>query len=428
MHRGALFGNPALAQAKRLQKLIRANQALAQVESIRELLPLLLRLAQDVTNAEASSILLFNPEEQCLEFALAMNDTEGAAERILETNFRLKLGEGIAGHVALIRKPLVIADAQSDDRFFCKADEVSGFTTRTLLCVPILHKDELLGVVQVLNAKDKRSFDDEDLELLESFCHLAAVALVRSRLLEALLDQERLRTQLDAAATIQSNFFPRIPELPDGSHVWAVTRPAIFVGGDCYDVIPLGDGSVLFYVADVSGKGLPAALVGTALWSRIRSLSSHVPETADLLEALATDMYGILGMGVFITVALGRYWPASGQMSLCVAGHVPPLFCRADGAQMISQSMGLPLGIDPDLSYDAHTLRLEPGDSLLLLTDGVTEARNRQGEFYGEERLLAFLDSGRSAPRGLDLMREVDRWFDGFEANDDVTLMEIWRE
>ena len=183
----------------RLKKLIRANQILARIESLDELLPQLLRLAQDVTRAEASSILLYNRDREVLDFALVMNDVIGEERvRILEQKMELPLGEGIAGWVALHKRSLNVKDAQNDQRFSKKADKETGFVTRCLVCVPVLHGQTLLGVVQVLNPKDKEYFDQEDRELLESFAHLAAVAIVRSHLLRERLRQREVEARLEA--------------------------------------------------------------------------------------------------------------------------------------------------------------------------------------------------------------------------------------
>ena len=183
----------------RLKKLIEANQILARMESLDELLPQLLRLAQDVTGAEASSILLYNRDREVLDFALVMNDVIGEERvRILEQKMELPLGEGIAGWVALHKKPLNVKDAQKDKRFSKKADKETGFVTRCLVCVPVVQGQTLLGVVQALNPKNKKWFDEDDQELLESFGHLAAVAIVRSRLLRERLKQREIEARLEA--------------------------------------------------------------------------------------------------------------------------------------------------------------------------------------------------------------------------------------
>jgi len=281
--------------SKRLKNLVKASQSLAHIESLDDLLPQLLDLAQEVTGAEASSILLYNSGADVLEFALAKNEALGEeTEQILKRNVELKMGEGLAGWVAANRKPVIIQDVQRDRRFFKEADHYTGFQTRTLLCVPIVYGEELLGVIEVLNSKDRPCFDLEDEEILDSFAQLAGVAIIRSRLLQTQLKQQKLQIELEAASQIQAQFCPQCPEIAGGSNVWAVSLPAAFVGGDLYDLIPMADGSWLTYVADVCGKGLPAALIMVALWARIRSEALVDKEVDEVLESVNSAMYSRL--------------------------------------------------------------------------------------------------------------------------------------
>lgn len=411
-------------RAERLEKLVEAGQALALVEATDELLPLLMRMAQDVTGATASSILLHDAARGVLRFTLAMNENTAGVQEILRKNLELRLGQGLAGWVAEHREPVLVRDAHTDPRFFSSADKVTGFSTTSLLCVPILHEEELLGVAQVLNPKGRASFADEDLDLLLSFAHLASVALVRSRLLESRLTELRMRAQFEAAADIQRHFLPPNPGNVGGCVIWGVTRPAATVGGDLYDFIPLDDSSWLVCVADIAGKGLPAALLMAAMWARLRSLAPQHREPVDLLQALNRDALQVMRGELFATAVLARVWPRSGQVRLALAGHLPPLVFGPERCTVISGIAGLPLGIEQDAEYQGRDLKLEPNDSLLLLTDGVTEARRVDRAFFGMERVQKVADQAR-APWGPAVLGAVDAWLEGREAGDDVTAVEI---
>ena len=410
----------------RLKMLIEASQALAQIDSLNDLLPKLLNMAQEVTDAEAASILLYKPETDTLEFTLAINDYLDQAEKILSSKFELKMGEGIAGHVAMTRRSIMVEDAYKDERFFGKADKASGFITKSLLCVPIVQKDELLGVVQVLNSRGNEFFNQDDLDVLESFAHLAAVAIFRSKLLESFIRQQRMQVQLDAAARIQSNFLPSIPDLSPGRGIWAKTKPAIFVGGDFYDCIPMADDSYVVCVADVSGKGLPAALVGAALWTRLRGLAPITNGLEELLGKVNFYMYDVLAQELFATIIIGRFWPSTGRVDLVLAGHLPPVHVRSDSLDTITELKGPPIGIDRDIQFSKISLSLAPGDSLLFITDGVTEARNSAKEFFGEERMAEYLRDTKSPPYGPGLMDYIETWRGSYDVNDDITVLEMW--
>lgn len=415
-------------QANRLKKLIQANQVLANIESLVDLLPQLLRLAQDVTGAEASSILLYNEPKNVLEFAWAMNDVLGdKAMKNLKTGFELPMGQGIAGWVAEKRQALNVTDAQNDDRFSKVADKKSGFRTRCILCTPIIHQDKLLGVVQVLNSVDKDCFGQEDEELLESFGHLAGVALVRSELMIQRLNQQKFETQLEAAARIQKQFNPRQPELEGGNLIWGSSVPAQFVGGDLYDFIPNSDGSWYIYVADVSGKGLPAALIMSALWTRIRAEALNEREPGAMLKAVNAGAYEFMNGEVFATMALLRYVPETGKCEYAMAGHPPPLLISEGKADPIEKTFGLPVGILDDGEFETSEITLEKGQSLIIVSDGVDEARNADGEFFGEERMEDVLRRSGVPQAGENLLKAVADWRRDTPPNDDTTVVEIFR-
>ncbi len=415
---------------RRLKRLMEAHQSTADMESLEVLLPRLLDLARNVTESEAASFLLYNPKRDVLEFAAIRDESLGErAGDILKSSVELKMGEGIAGWVAANRESVIVHDVQSDPRFFQQADRKTGFVTRNLLCVPLQYGDELLGVINVLNSKDKGGFDVVDEELLECFADLASTALIRSRFLDARVERQKLQTQLEAAAQIQSLFWPKIPELGAGSHVWAVSVPAAFVGGDVYDFIPMADGSWLVYVADVSDKGLPAALVMVALWSRIRSEAMLHSEVDKLLETVGNAMYDLLAKeGFFATIVLGRYWPETGRIQLVRGGHLPPLWIVEDGLAPVPELQGLALGIAPGAEYEKKEIVLSPGESILFITDGITEARTERDELFGHGRMTDHLKTASGPPWGNGLMAEVNAWRGNAEASDDLTMLEIWRD
>lgn len=415
-------------QAKRLQKLIQANEVLASIESLTDLLPQLLRLAQDVTGAEASSILLYDEEKNVLRFTLAMNDVLGEEKmKELKTGFELPVGQGIAGWVAEHRTPLNVTDAQNDPRFSKAADKKTGFVTRCILCIPIIHRERLLGVVQVLNSAAKECFGHEDQELLESFGHLAGVALVRSDLLIQRLNQQKFETQLEAASRIQKQFSPKQPELEGGNIIWGNSVPAQFVGGDLYDFIPISDGSWYIYVADVSGKGLPAALIMSALWTRIRAESLSEKDPGKMLESINIGAWEFMGGEMFATMVLMRYHPDTGEGQFAVAGHTPPMLVSKGEVTDLERPMGLPVGILDEGEFGTLDFKLEKGQSLIVVTDGVDEARAGNGDFFGEERLLDTLRSSGEPPLGEKLIQKVADWRGETPPNDDTTVVEIYR-
>lgn len=265
--------------------------------------------------------------------------------------------------------------------------------------------------------------------------HAALVSRVKSMLRikelhDTVLEQSaQLKVQLETATKIQSLFWPKIPELEAGSHIWAISVPAAYVGGDFYDVIPLTDGSLLAYVADVSDKGVPAALIMAALSTKIRSEARLQSEVDKLLETINNSTYQLMSEeGFFITIVLAKYWPRSGKMQIVLGGNLQPLWIVDGGIGKMPQINGISLGATADGRYEKKEITLSPGESVLLYTDGIIEARNENGELLGNDRLADCINNAKGPPWGKDLLNSVRHWQGDTPASDDLTILEIWRD
>ena len=265
--------------------------------------------------------------------------------------------------------------------------------------------------------------------------HAALVARVKSMLRikslhDTVLEQStELKKQLKTATKIQTLFWPEIPELEAGGNIWAVSIPASYVGGDLYDVIKLPDGSLLAYVADVSDKGVPAALIMAALSSKIRSESRIHNDIDQLLSAINSSMYNLISEeGFFATIVIVRFWPQSGKMQLALGGHLQPLWVVKDCLGDMPQLNGVSLGITSNANYDKKEITLSPGESILLYSDGLIEAENEKQELFGNERLIRYVKGKKNGHIGEGLLDEIRKWRGTAAINDDLTLLEIWRD
>ncbi|MDJ0984580.1 MAG: SpoIIE family protein phosphatase [Desulfobacterales bacterium] len=265
--------------------------------------------------------------------------------------------------------------------------------------------------------------------------HAALVARVKSMLRIKLLhdtvieQSAQLQGQLKTATKIQSLFWPDIPDLDGGSHIWAAAIPAAYVSGDLYDVIPLPDGSLLAYVADVSDKGVPAALVMAALSTKIRSEARNQYEIDALLQVVNNSTYNLASEeGFFATIVLVRYWPQSGNMQLSIGGHIPPLWIAKNHIRNLPPINGISMGVTQDAPYEKKEILLSRGESILLFTDGVIEAENEDNELFGNERLVGFIKDAKGPPWGKGLLEFLSNWRGNSSASDDLTILEIWRD
>jgi serine phosphatase RsbU (regulator of sigma subunit) len=265
--------------------------------------------------------------------------------------------------------------------------------------------------------------------------HASLVARVKSMLRikslhDTVLEQSaQLQAQLETATRIQSLFWPDIPELTGGSHIWAAAVPAAYVSGDLYDVIPLPDGSLLAYVADVSDKGVPAALVMAALSTKIRSEARNKYEIDKLLEMVNNSLYRLASEeGFFATIVIVRYWPDNGKTQIALAGHLQPMWIAESGIGDLPPINGVSLGVAPDLRYEKKEIVLSAGESILLFTDGIIEAENADNVLFGNDRLLDSIKSTKGPPWGKALLGSVRQWQGEAPVSDDLTILEIWRE
>ena len=263
--------------------------------------------------------------------------------------------------------------------------------------------------------------------------HGSLVARVKSMLRikelhdTVLAQSTQLENQLKTASKIQTLFWPDLPEPAGGIHSWAVSQPAAYVGGDFYDAIQLSDRSVLAYVADVSGKGVPAALIMAAVSTRVRAEASLHRDLNLILQAVNGATYELASTeGYFTTMLLLRYWPETRKIEMVRAGHIYPLLVSGTEVTELSHLKGVSLGVLEEVEYEIAELVLEPGESLLLFSDGVTEAENEEVEQFGYQRLIDHLTDSRALPRGEEVLEAVRQWRGEAAVNDDLTIFEVW--
>lgn len=375
-----------------------------------------------VVQAEASSLLLYDHHDKKLHFQTV---TGSKADQVKK--FSLSLGEGIAGWVGRNRQPLLIEDCYKDARFNQAFDRHTKFRTRSMICVPLLRKNKLIGVMQVINKKGQGCFSQRDLILFETLASQCAIAIENARLVELEVAAESVRHELDRAREIQQQLLPR--QLPDYGDldVAANLVPAEQVGGDYYNIMRLNAHLSLFMVADVTGKGIPAALLVSTLHSALLTylkMHNRSIDLLDLVNALNRVLMECTGGTRFVTCWLGLYDHTRHLLTSVNAGHnFPYLFCCDDPTPQKLSTGGVFLGVF-DRPYELEQIRLRPGDVVVFYSDGVTEAENRRKELYGESRLVNLVETARDKSAqeiltdiSLDIRAHVGR----AKPSDDIT-------
>jgi sigma-B regulation protein RsbU (phosphoserine phosphatase) len=428
-----------IKQIERLEPGTRRPSTLRELHAIRtvsefmvtgidldELLKLIVNMLVETIDAERGTLYLFDEESDELVSRVLLEDT-GVLKEI-----RIKMGEGIAGHVAATGKVLNTKDAYADPRFLRIFDEITGYQIHTVLTAPLRNpQGKIIGVVQLLNKKGG-PFTSRDERLLTAMAAQAAISIENARLYEQEIQQRLLNQELETARGIQESFLPQTVPQSAGWDIRAFWRPMREVAGDFYDFYTLPDGRLALVIADVSGKGVPAALFMALSVTVLRFAMSLNFSPGELMDRANRSIIADQQSKMFATVFVGYLDPDSGVLQFASAGHNPPLLYRAaTGRGEYLQAPGVAMGLFEDATYEEETVTLAHGDVLVLYTDGITEATNADEEEFGEARLedLVLQNASRPAQELTELIIETAMAFATEEgAVDDETLVVIKRQ
>ena len=353
-----------------------------------------------VTRAERGFLMLYDESRQDLVFRVARNMDRSDLE---SPNFQVSTT--ILRQVQQTRQPVLTDNAQGDDRF-SGGQSIMVLGLRSIMCVPILVKTHLIGLVYVDNRLQAGLFNQEHLALLSAFAGQAGPAIENARLYQVAVEKGRMEKELQMARDIQRDLLPReIPTLP-GYEIAADWHSAREVAGDFYDCFRLGDNRLGLVMADVSDKGAPAAIFMAVARSLIRGSALAATSPVETLQQANRAILQDTQSGMFVTVyytVLG----ANGSLTGVNAGHNLPLLVHTrQGTHEFLPRGGRPLGWFEDLPVEPVSVQLEPGDILVFYTDGLTEAENIAGEPYGEDRLVTLVREAGDIP-AADLLQRI---------------------
>ncbi len=405
---------------KELSILYDMNLLFASSIDLKETLNTVFYNMLNVIQAEAGSIFLAEESSNTLVCRICQGPKN-------ITGVHVPFGTGIVGHVAQTRQIDVTSDVKQDKRHFGLIDEQSGFQTKSMVSLPLVSNDELLGVIQVINKRGGKVFSQDDINLLQSLSSGAALAIQNAKYSQRLLQEERIRSELLIAHQIQQGILPDAFEGHPDIHFEALNLPAKDVGGDFYDYFPVSADEFGFMLGDVCGKGVPAAIFMASARSIIKSQSLADPEPCHVMQLANRLIAEDAKHGIFVTVFYGVYHTKTRLLRFLNAGHTLPLIYRASTSSCASLfSSNFPLGVFDPFSFQQNVIQLEKGDTLILYTDGVSEALNRTREQFGHERLIEVIfQYGDRSPKELlhAILERVQEFSDKQPQHDDVTLM-----
>jgi len=331
---------------------------------------------------------------------------------------RFKVGEyGMTGHVGATGETYYAPDVAVDPYY-----KVSDSQTRSEVDIPLRSQGRLIGVFNA-QSKELNGFAPARIQLLEALAGHVATAIENARLFrQERVEKERMLQELGEARRIQQSLFPHHPpELP-GFTLSGLCIPCREVGGDWFDFIPLDNQRVGIVLADVSGKGMGAALLMSSTRTVLRLVAEHSLAPGNALARVNRILLSDFPSAKFVTMVYAVLDPLQRTVTIASAGHPPPLLCDASGLHFLETDAGLPLGIQEG-TFSERTAILGPGMRMLLYSDGVTEAMNSQEEQYGPDRLrAAFSDRGASVQK---ILEDIGRFTEGRPATDDTTAVMI---
>jgi serine phosphatase RsbU (regulator of sigma subunit) len=391
--------------------------------SLQEVLDVVARTVVKVLGAKACSIRLLSPDKEELVIKAVVN----LSDEYLKKGAIL-LSESLIDREALAaNKPVYIADERSDPRVLYPA-EARREGIVSALCAPMVYHGEPEGIIRVYTDRPYE-FDWFEASLMQAIAAQAAAAVVNARLNQEAIELATMRRHLAMAAEVQRRMIPKEPPKPKGFDLGAVYIPCYELGGDFYDFIDLPEDNFGVAVCDVVGKGVRASLLMSSVRASLRGHAVNVYEMSLVLDKVNRDLCADSLVSDFATMCYGVLDVDDRRFTYANAGHAPPMLVR-DGKLMQMEGGGCLLGVDPSAHYEHQLLMFQPGDVVLMYTDGLTDAMNFEEECFGrqriEESLLEAVGQGFTAEQIVKHVVWNMRKFAGLTPRfDDTTLVAI---
>ncbi|MGH9685206.1 MAG: SpoIIE family protein phosphatase [Candidatus Acidiferrales bacterium] len=425
---------PGSRELYHLGVLLEVARTMSTALSLEDVLTAVVDAAIQLTRTERGVLLLANPSGE-MQTAVARDAQRGTLQPE-----QLQVSQSVVKRVGDTRRELIVSD-MGEESSAGQNESIARMALRTVVAIPVAklpvidtldatistRQGELLGVLYLDSHVPSSAFSDLDREVLRSLAREAATVVENARLFAASRAKARLDHEIEIASQIQRQLLPKsLPNLPNVA-VAGATLACHSVGGDCFDVIELGGGRHGFFVGDVSGKGISAALLATLLQGvffttaamdiALTGIFSRVNQY--LCERSGDDRYATVFYGIL---------DKSGRFEYVNAGHVPPLLRRRSGTLESLASANFPVGMFAEADYESARIQLESGDYLVIYSDGVSEASNARNEMFEESGLRGILESfaGQSVDELALAIREGMKDFtEGAPQSDDITILVI---
>jgi len=386
----------------------------------------------EVVSADRGYVMLFEAPEEDPNGApeLVCKAMKTRTPSVANDSANVELSRAISEQVLRQGVSVLTSDAQQDPRFQERRSIVLG-GLRSVMAVPLAVEGRISGMIYVDNPFHTNRFTERDLQLLTLIAGVAAIRIENVRLLEVQTEQKRLANELALASEIQLRLHPETPPAIPGYDVVGVSFPCYEVGGDYYDFIEKPDGRTVVALGDVSGKGTGAALLMSSIHAAVRAHTRTRLSASEIVSEINQYIYDNTPANRYVTLFYSELDPRSHQLTYINGGHNSPLLVRASGEVTPLDIGGFPVGITPFGDYREGWVEIEPGDVMVVYSDGVTESLDEAGEEFGEARLIEIVQKnrGRTAAGLRDRIDEALTKFVGkADSVDDLTIVILKRK
>lgn len=423
---GSPFGGITVRPEVKLKAVIEITRSLAGTVEMQTILPKILESLFSIFPQADRGCILLKEEGQTQMIPRAIK------HRRSDDDDSVKLSRTILSKVLSEKTGILSADAANDARFNA-SESISNFTIRSMMCVPMLGLNgEPLGVINIDTQNPLKQFQNEDLDLLMAVAGQAAVTYENARLLVSFMEKQKQDNEMNIARSVQRALLPDAMPISAGYEFFASYEAAQAVGGDYYGCTTRDNGkTICLAFGDVAGKGVPASLVMSRLASAVQMIVEFVGDVGEAVERINNHMCANAVEGRFVTFTLVFLNTETGDMEIVIAGHMSPMIRKVDGSveEFGEELIGMPVGVVDGISFDVARRRLEPGETVVIYTDGVSEAMNPAGDLYGIDHLKNVISKGPVNPAELGklILKDVKRHANGRYQNDDITLMTFGR-
>ena len=410
----------------KLKALVEISQKLGRAVALNEVLPKVLDSLLTIFPQADRGVMVFR---DAASGKLVPKALKHRRPELVDT---VRISRTIVQGVMASKEAILSADASSDKRF-AASESIVDFHIRSVMCAPLItSQGDVTGVIQIDTSDQRNRFSRDDLEVLASVACQAAIAVENAELHEmAIRDQKRSR-ELEVAHDVLRGFLPSRSPRIQGYDFFHFYEPANELGGDYYDYIHLPGRRLAIVVADVSGKGIPASLLMARLSADVRYCLASEPSPAEAVAQLNRVFFAAGWEDRFVTLILAVLDPLRHELTLVDAGH-PPAYLQTAGQviQAVDEAnIRLPLGVMDDAQYLQVSHVLDPGDQLVLYTDGISEAMNEKNELYGFQRLYEQMKSPcpGAAAYGQRILGDVKKFVGKRAQSDDMCLVCLGRD